>query len=65
VDVVWHQSPGVTRSLCLDQNITETIDKFDPIPVITKYQALFDTSGNDVVQGSGCINSGLSWHVFL
>jgi len=60
--MIRDQSPGVTGSLLIGQDIPEPIQKPNPVRIVLKYLFPFDTPDNNVVNSSGCIDSRLSWH---
>ena len=62
VDMVGDQSPRVASGFGLLENIFQPINKIMSILVVNEYLTAFDAANNNVVQGAGCVNTGLSGH---
>jgi hypothetical protein len=62
--MVWDQSPGKALCLRLDYQIAKPSDEKITILVVTEYLAALNPPGNDMMQRTRCVNSGLSGHVF-
>jgi len=60
--MIGNQSPCVAKRSGLQYDRPKPFEKIVPVMVIAKYHPAFDPSSNDVVQCTGCINSGFPWH---
>jgi hypothetical protein len=60
--MIIHQSPGVNRTFALIQGQADSIEKPGFIFVVSKYFCLVEPPYHDVVQGTGDVQSGLTWH---
>lgn len=59
-----HQSPCVTRRPSLLKQTGQAFKKILPVLIILKNASPFDSSDDDMMQGTGRINAGLPWHGF-
>ena len=62
--MVWDQSPGKALCLRLDDQIAKPGDEKITILIVTEYLAALNAPGNDMMQRTRCVKSGLSGHVF-
>ena len=62
--MVWDQSPGKALCLRLDDQIAKPGDEKITILIITEDLAALNAPGNDMMQRTRCVKSGLSGHVF-
>lgn len=62
MEVVWHEGPGEAPGSGLDEDGPEPIEEQIPVPVIEKYRLPIDTTGYDMVECTGKVDSGGSWH---
>lgn len=65
MEMIGYQRPGKTPSLCFYDQLTQASYKIVPVLIFTENLTALDTSGDDVVHSSWCINSGLSGHAAL
>ena len=63
--MVGKQGPSITGRLGLGQNETESFKKIIPVIIVCEYRTTFDPSGNNVMKGAGCIDSGFTGHIPL
>jgi len=62
MEMVGNQRPCVTKRFALTDYSGQAIDKIITINIIDKYFSAFNPPADDMVQGSGRIDSGFSWH---
>ena len=62
VEMIWNQGPCITPCLRFFQNLSKSCQEILPIRIIDKYHSPFDPSGHDMLQNTGCIQSGLTGH---
>lgn len=60
--VVGKQSPGITARLSLFDQLAQPINKAVAIFTVIKYFSADNAPGDDVMQGAGGIDAGLTWH---
>ena len=58
--MVGDQRPRVTSGFGLLENIFQPVNKIMTILVVNEYLTAFDAADNNVVQGAGRVNTGLS-----
>ena len=58
--MVGDQRPRVASGFGLLENISQPVDKIMAILVVNEYLTAFDAANNNVVQGAGLVNTGLS-----
>jgi len=63
--MIWDEHPCVTCGFSLREEFGEALQKILPVPVVYEYLSALDTPDHDVVQGTGCVQAGLSWHGFI
>jgi hypothetical protein len=61
VKVVGDQRPRIASGSCLLQNRFQALNEIISIMVVIEDIATPDSARNDMVQGTGSINSGLPW----
>jgi hypothetical protein len=62
VCMVGDQGPGIAGGWGFAKNFPETRNKIIPVQVVPENDLTLDPPDDDVMEGSGRINSGLSWH---
>ncbi|MFO7642834.1 MAG: hypothetical protein R6W95_00485 [Desulfosarcina sp.] len=62
--MVWDQCQGKALCLRLDDQITKPSDEKITILIVTECLAALNAPGNDMMQRTRCVNSGLSGHEF-
>jgi hypothetical protein len=62
VGVIGQQGPCVDMGFCLFGKIAQAFNEVLPVPVIVYDLLLFNPSDDDMVEGSGSIESGLPGH---
>jgi len=62
VDVIGDQSPCKTIGVRLSQHLLKSLYKGITIFIVPKDFPALDSANYDMVQGTGSINSGFSWH---
>jgi hypothetical protein len=62
VEMIGNKSPRVTLGLAFLQDLSKSYQEIFPVRVIDKYQPSFDPTGHDMLQDTGCIQSGLTGH---
>jgi len=60
--MVTHDGEGVDGAPAALCALAESVQKFLPVDVVNEEVALIDTPQHDVVEGSGCIQAGMTWH---
>ena len=60
--MVGDQSPRVATGFGLLENIYQPVNKIMSILVVNEDLTAFDAANNNVVQGAGRVNTGLSGH---
>lgn len=65
VDMIRHQSPGITARLGLLQQRGQTFNERVPVFVVHENIATLDTSGDNVMEKSGNVDSSRTWHGYL
>jgi len=60
--VVGKQSPGITARLSLSDQLAQPLNKAVAIFTVIKYFSADNAPGDDVMQGAGGIDAGLTWH---
>jgi hypothetical protein len=60
--VVGKQSPGLTARLSLFDQLACPLNEAVAIFTVIKYFSAANAPGNDVMQGAGSIDAGLTWH---
>jgi hypothetical protein len=63
--VVGHERPSVAGRSRLLKQARHPFKEILPILVILENPSSFDSSDDDMVQGTGRVNASLSWHAFL
>jgi hypothetical protein len=61
--VIGHQRPGETGGLALAKDTAQALQEIIPVSVVTEDLAPLDASNDDVMQGTGCVQSGFARHV--
>jgi hypothetical protein len=61
--VVVIQSPGITASLHLLDQLAQPLNKAITILTVIKYFSAPDSASNDMLQSAGGIDACLAWHV--
>jgi hypothetical protein len=62
MEMIINQCPGIARGLGFRYDPAQPRNKVFLIRIIDKDFATFDTAADNVVQRSGCIYAGFSWH---
>jgi len=57
--------PGAIFYLSLLYQLTQSSPEFFAIIIVSGYLAPFYSPGNNMVQSTGCVYSGVSWKVFF
>jgi hypothetical protein len=60
--MVAHEDEGVDGAPAVLCDLTESIQKFLPVEVVNEEIVLIDAPQHDVVEGSRCIQAGMTWH---
>jgi hypothetical protein len=60
--VIWYQRPGIALGFGLLHQLTKSSQEIFAIRIVSKYLAPVYPPGNNMVQGAGCVYSGLSGH---
>jgi hypothetical protein len=60
--VVVHKDPGIDGTFSLNNILAEALKKARFVFIVVKYVGLVDAPHHDMVQGSGYVQSRLSWH---
>ena len=60
--MVGDQRPRVASGFGLLENIFQPVNKIMTILVVNEYLTAFDAANNNMVQGAGRVNTGLSGH---
>ena len=63
--MIGHQRPAITSGLSFDHDVTQPLQETVSIAVVYKYFALLISTGNDMVQGIGSIDTRSAWHVIV
>ncbi len=63
--VIWYQCPGIALGFGLLHQITKSSHEILAIRIVSEYLAPLYPPGNNMVQGAGCVYSGLSGHELL
>jgi hypothetical protein len=58
--MIGKQRPGITTCAAIVYDCAQSFQKIVTIVVVPENIALFDSSGNDMVQATGAINAGFS-----
>src|SRR6056297_1780780 len=61
--MIGEQSPGVTARRGLREQDRQTTHKIGTITVILKNRSSLNPPADDVMQSTGSVYAGLSWHV--
>ena len=61
MEMIGNQSPGITDCPSLQDQIGQTLQKAFAVNIIPKDVSPLDASGNNVMQRTRCIYSGMSW----
>jgi hypothetical protein len=62
MEMIGYQGPGVTCYLAVGDYSGQALDKVIAVDVAGKYLTPFDPTADDMVQRSGRVDSGFSWH---
>ena len=62
VSMIVEQRPGVTAGLGFNQQRTQPPDEIFPVVIIQEDIASRDPAKEDVLEQSGIIDTGLTWH---
>ena len=60
--MIGYQRPTKTKGLGVGDNVIQSVNEIFPVGIIIKNFPTLDSSNNDMLQGTGCIDSGLAWH---
>ena len=60
--MVGDQSSGKAAGIGFFNNSAQPVDKIVSVTIVGKDFTAFGTADDDVVQGTGCVQSGLTWH---
>jgi hypothetical protein len=61
--VVRHEGPGIDDEFTGPTQFSQPLKKIFTVLICAEYGCSFDASAHDVMQGSGRIESWLSWHI--
>ncbi len=59
--MVTHDGEGVDGAPAF-RDLPESVQKLLPVDVVNEEIALIDTPHHDMVEGSRCIQAGMTWH---
>ena len=60
--MIRDEHPCVTGSFTLREEFRKALQKILPVPVVYEYLSTLDTPDHDVLQKTGRVQAGLSWH---
>jgi hypothetical protein len=60
--MIGHKSPGIARRFRLFKQIAKPINEVISVGVILENRPALDSTNDNVLQCSGCVNSGLARH---
>jgi hypothetical protein len=61
--MVGHQGPGIDGEIASPAEFGQAVDKIPPVQSGSENLRPFNSPPHDMVQGSGSIQSGVSWHI--
>ena len=60
--MIGDQRPGETKGLGLGEDIPQPFNEIIPVQIIWEYPSALDSTNDNMMQGSGSIDTSLAWH---
>ncbi len=60
--MIAHKDPGIDTALPFSHRLTESLKKLGSVLVVLEDCGFVDAAHHDMMQGTGDVQSGLSWH---
>ena len=60
--MIWNQAPSIANRFRLPEYFSQSFQKVIPVGIATEYLPSLNPSDHDMVESTGCIDSGLPWH---
>ena len=60
--MVWNQAPRIANGFHLPKDSPQSFEKVIPVGIATEYLPSLNPSDHDMVESTGCVDSGLPCH---